>query len=135
MGKKLILVVDDEELVLSAIIETLKDKYQVVTANTGRDALDKIDANNPDLVIMDILMPEVDGFEAVKMLHEQRHPLKPPVIFLSAKTGQADIDHGLSLGGMDYITKPFSPSRLLTKIDEVFERIEIKKRLQQRSQR
>jgi len=133
MGRKLILVVDDEEHVLSAIKETLIDRYDVLTANTGRDALNKIDENNPDLVIMDILMPEVDGFEAVKILHEQRHPLNPPVIFLSAKTGQADIDHGLSLGGMDYMTKPFSPSKLTKKIEEIFERVEIKKRLQQKN--
>ncbi|MBP7792430.1 MAG: response regulator [Candidatus Goldbacteria bacterium] len=132
MDKKLILAVDDEPAILIAVKDTLEINYDVVTAKNGKEAMKMIEKSNPDLVIMDIMMPEMDGFEVVKKIREQGKLLTTPVIFLSAKTGMADIEHGLEIGGFDYITKPFSPSKLLKKVDETFQRIDIRKKIQQK---
>jgi DNA-binding response OmpR family regulator len=131
MDRKKILAVDDEPNILSAVKDTLEDSYQVITAKTGKEALKVIDAQNPDLVIMDVMMPEMDGFEAVKTLRSKRSPSNPPVIFLSAKSSMSDVEQGLKIGGFDYITKPFSPAKLLKKVQDVFERMEIRKKIQQ----
>jgi DNA-binding response OmpR family regulator len=132
MDKKLILVVDDEPAIVIAVKDTLEINYDVVTAKNGKEALKLIEKYNPDLVIMDIMMPDMDGFETIKNIREQGKLLTTPVIFLSAKTGMADIEHGLELGGFDYITKPFSPSKLLKKVEEAFQRLEIRKKIQQK---
>lgn len=132
MDKKTILVVDDEPSILTAVKDTLEEKYTVITANNGREALQMIDSHNPDLVIMDIMMPELDGMLAVKELHKTHKPDAPPVIFLSAKAQISDIEQGYQFGGFDYITKPFSPANLLKKVDEVIERMEIRKKIQQK---
>jgi DNA-binding response OmpR family regulator len=131
MQKKKILAVDDEPNILSAVKDTLEDSYQVITAKTGKEALKVIDAQEPDLVIMDVMMPEMDGFETVKTLRSRRPPSSPPVIFLSAKSSMSDVEQGLKIGGFDYITKPFSPTKLLKKVQDVFERIETRKKIQQ----
>ncbi len=132
MGKKLILIADDDESTLSAVKETLGEKFEIITANTCGKALSLIDEKKPDMVIMDVMMPDMDGRDAVKKLHQTHTPDNPPVIFLSAKTQIEDIEQGLLAGGFEYITKPFSPSKLIKKIEEVFERIEIRKKIQQR---
>lgn len=131
MTKKLILTVDDEPSILSAVKDSLIDKYDVITATNGKEALELIESRNPDLVIMDVNMPVMDGLEAVKQLHKTRTPSNPPVIFLSAKTALSDIEQGIRVGGFEYITKPFSPSKLEKKVDELFERMEMRKKIQQ----
>jgi len=88
--------------------------------------------HRPDLIIMDVMMPEMDGFTALKTIRTEMSPNAPPVIFLSAKSGMADIEHGIELGGFDYITKPFSPMKLLKKVDEVMERMETRRIIQQK---
>ncbi|MGD0565941.1 MAG: response regulator [Candidatus Goldiibacteriota bacterium] len=135
MDRKKILAVDDEPNILAAVKETLDDTYLVITARTGKEALKAIDAQEPDLVIMDVMMPEMDGFEAVKALRAKRPPSHPPVIFLSARTALADVEEGLKIGGFDYITKPFSPTKLLKKVEDVFERMEIRKKIQQQKKK
>lgn len=132
MDKKLILIVDDEPAIVTAVKDTLEINYEVITAKNGKEAIKMIEKHNPDLVVMDIMMPDMDGFETIKKIREQGKLLTTPVIFLSAKTGMADIEHGLELGGFDYITKPFSPSKLLKKVDEAFQRLEIRKKIQQK---
>lgn len=132
MDKKLILVVDDEPAIVLAVKDTLEINYDVITAKNGKEAIKMIEKHNPDLVVMDIMMPDIDGFEAIKQIRGQGKLLTTPVIFLSAKTGIADIEHGLELGGFDYITKPFSPSKLLKKVEEAFQRLEIRKKIQQK---
>ena len=132
MSKKMVLVVDDEASIVSAVTETLNENFDIITASNGKEALDVIYAKNPDLVLMDVMMPDMDGFTAVKELHAARPQGYPPIIFLSARTGRADIEQGLKVGGFDYITKPFSPSKLIKAINEVLERIEIRKKIQQK---
>jgi DNA-binding response OmpR family regulator len=131
MGKKLILAVDDEPSILSALKDTLSNKYEVITAKNGREAVKIAESRSPELIIMDVMMPEMDGFDAVKLLRK-KNPQGPPVIFLSAKTGVADVEHGLELGAYDYMTKPFSPAKLENKVDEIFEKIETRRNMQQK---
>ncbi len=131
MDKRKILCVDDEPTILGALKDSLSDKYNVITARDGREAIRVAESQNPELIIMDVMMPQMDGFEAVKQLRK-RNPLGPPVIFLSAKTGVADVEHGLEIGAYDYMTKPFSPTKLEAKVDEVFDRMEMRKKMQQK---
>jgi len=132
MGKKLILAVDDEPSILMAVEDTLSMNYDVITAKNGKEALRLIESKNPDLVIMDVMMPEMDGITAVKQLHKTRKMDDPPVVFLSAKAQMNDIEQGFGAGGFDYITKPFSPTRLEKVVAEVFARVETRKKIQQK---
>jgi len=135
VSKKLILAVDDEPSILLAVEDTLNLDYDVITAKTGREALKMIEKHKPALVVMDVMMPEMDGFTAIKEIRKTMAPSAPPVIFLSAKSGMADIEEGLKLGGFDYITKPFSPAKLMKKVAEVLDRMEMRKKIQQQSKK
>jgi len=128
MDKKKVLAVDDEPTILSAIKDSLSDKYNVLTAKNGKEALKIVEAQDPDLVIMDVMMPEMDGFEAARRLH-LKNKFRPVIIFLSAKASLADVEHGLKIGGFEYITKPFSPAKLEAKVDEAFARMETRKHM------
>jgi DNA-binding response OmpR family regulator len=132
MDRKLILAVDDEPSIVLAVEDTLNEKYSVITAKNGKEAVKMAEKHRPDLIIMDVMMPEMDGFTALKTIRTEMAPSAPPVIFLSAKSGMADIEHGIELGGFDYITKPFSPMKLLKKVDEVMERMETRRIIQQK---
>jgi putative two-component system response regulator len=129
MGKKLILAVDDEPAILMAVEDTLSQDYDVITAKNGKEALKLIESKNPDLVVMDVMMPELDGISAVKELHRTHKIDEPPVVFLSAKAHMNDIETGFGAGGFDYITKPFSPARLEKVVKEVLERIQTRKKI------
>lgn len=131
MGKKLILAVDDEPSILLAVEDTLSMDYNVITAKNGKEALKVVENKNPDLIVMDVMMPEMDGITAVKELHRTHKMDDPPVIFLSAKAQMNDIETGFGAGGFDYITKPFSPARLIKVVNGVFERLETRKKIQQ----
>lgn len=133
MGRKLILAVDDEPSILLAVEDTLSMDYDVITAKNGKEALKVIEAKNPDLVVMDVMMPEMDGITAVKELHHTHKIDEPPVVFLSAKAHMNDIETGFGAGGFDYITKPFSPARLIKVVKGVFDRLETRKKIQQKN--
>lgn len=127
-----ILVVDDTPANIQALAAILREKgYQISVATNGKQALEVLARVQPDLILLDVMMPEMDGFEAVKTLRSKRSPSNPPVIFLSAKSSMSDVEQGLKIGGFDYITKPFSPAKLLKKVQDVFERMEIRKKIQQ----
>ena len=133
--KKKVLAVDDEPSILAALKEILDEKFEFYSAKDGKQAIESMDSVKPDLIIMDVIMPEMDGFETVKQMRLSARAAVPPVIFLSARSSRAEVDQGLKLSGLDYITKPFSPSKLVKKIDEVFERLEIRKKLSKRNKR
>ncbi len=135
MERRKILAVDDEPEILSAVKETLSEKYDVITAVNGKEAVDCAGETHPELIIMDVMMPGMDGFETVKQMRLNMHSHTPPVIFLSARTSRADIDQGLKLSGLDYVTKPFSPTKLMKKIDEIFERIDVRKKITDKNKR
>lgn len=112
-GEK-ILVVDDETEISELITLYLsKTGYNVITANTGYAALELVAAYNPDLIVLDIFLPDIDGLE---LCQEIRKKNDTPIIFLSCKSEETDKVLGLTVGGDDYITKPFSPGELIARI-------------------
>jgi DNA-binding response OmpR family regulator len=122
-SRRTILVVDDEPRIRDSVRMNLElDGYQVFEATNGQVALDAVRLRLPDLVIMDVMMPEMDGFEA---LRELRKFSTVPVILLTVKADERDVVRGLELGADDYIAKPFSPSVLLSRLKAVLRRADL----------
>lgn len=120
--RRKILVVDDEERMVRFIRLNLEhDGFQVVEANRGMQAIQILRDQLPDLVLLDVMMPDLDGFEVLRLIRE----INPvPVIMLTAKSEEDDKVHGLELGADDYITKPFSPRELVSRVKAVLRRAE-----------
>ena len=117
-----ILVVDDEERMARFIRLNLEhDGFQVIEAFRGQEAMDKIRTTMPDLVLLDIMLPDLDGFEVLKMIREISNI---PIIMLTAKGEEDDRVKGLELGADDYVTKPFSPRELVSRVKAVLRRSE-----------
>jgi len=116
-AKQKILVVDDEPDAVELIEFNLKaNSYEVITAADGEEALQKARAVLPDLVILDIMLPEVDGMEVCKILRRDQRTSGIPIIMLTAKAAEIDRVLGLELGADDYVTKPFSPRELVLRV-------------------
>ncbi len=117
---RLILVVDDEERMARFIRLNLEqDGFQVIEAYRGMQAIQALRDSLPDLVILDVMMPDIDGFEVLKMIREIS---SIPVIMLTAKAEEDDRVQGLELGADDYVTKPFSPRELVSRVRAVLRR-------------
>jgi len=120
---KLILVVDDESRMVRFVRMNLElEGYQVAEASSGMEALDKVRDELPDLVVLDVMMPEMDGFETLARLREIS---TVPVIMLTVKGDEEDRIRGLELGADDYVTKPFSPRELASRIRAVLRRADM----------
>ena len=115
-----ILLVDDNQELLRVVAEPLRDKYNVVTAENGLDALGKIELYPIDLVVSDVMMPEMDGFTLCSKIKESIDTSHIPVILLTAKSREEDQIQGYESGADSYITKPFKPSLLVTRIAGIF---------------
>jgi two-component system, cell cycle response regulator len=127
-----ILVIDDEDFNVMLLVKRLsKSGYEVEKAFNGFDALSLIETGNFDMILLDVMMPDLDGFEVARMLNSNPRFKDIPIIFLSAKTSIEDKLEGLSIGATDYITKPFDFRELEARIKVILnnnkERIEIKK--------
>lgn len=119
---RMILVVDDEERMARFIRLNLEhDGFQVVEAYRGMKAIQVLRESLPDLVLLDVMMPDIDGFEVLRMIRESS---SVPVIMLTAKGEEDDRVQGLELGADDYITKPFSPRELVSRVKAVLRRTE-----------
>jgi two-component system KDP operon response regulator KdpE len=119
---RVILVVDDEERMVRFIRLNLEhDGFQVIQAIRGTQAIELIRTEMPDLVLLDVMMPDIDGFEVLRMIREAN---TVPVIMLTAKGEEEDRIRGLELGADDYITKPFSPRELVSRVRAVLRRTE-----------
>ncbi|NLP37640.1 MAG: response regulator transcription factor [Firmicutes bacterium] len=117
-----ILVVDDEPRIRRIVEQSLrKDAYRVIHAADGREGLQKAQEEHPDLIVLDLMMPEMDGFEVCREL--RRKGDNTPVIILSAKDELEDKTLGFNLGIDDYVTKPFSPSELALRVKAVLRRV------------
>jgi two-component system alkaline phosphatase synthesis response regulator PhoP len=117
MNKGKVLVVDDEVYILHILDFSLNaEGYEVITAEDGEQALAKAKSEQPDLVVLDVMMPKIDGYEACRKLKQDPKMKDVPVILLTAKGRDIDRKLGLEVGADDYITKPFSPSKLIEKI-------------------
>lgn len=117
-----ILVVDDSEVLRRIVVFNLvKNGYTVSEASDGEEALQKLKESTPDLVILDIMMPKMNGFEVLKVMKQDENLSKVPVIVLTAKGGENDLQEGLKLGADIFLTKPFSPGRLIEEVQRVID--------------
>jgi two-component system KDP operon response regulator KdpE len=120
MPKRLILVVDDEPAIVRLVRATLQaDGYAVATASRGEEALEFLDEQRPDLIVLDLMMPGIDGFETLRRIRTQS---QVPVIMLTARSADIDKLRGLEGGADDYITKPFNPDELAARVAAVLRR-------------
>ena len=125
MARETVLVVDDEEDILELVKYNLeKEGYNVVCVATGEDALAATRMKMPDLLVLDLMLPGVDGLEVCRRLKGDLTTRHVPIIMLTAKGSEADIVTGLELGAADYVTKPFSPRVLTARVKAVLRRDE-----------
>ncbi|MBI4324582.1 MAG: response regulator transcription factor [Chloroflexi bacterium] len=121
--KPRILVVDDEPDTVELIEFNLKEAgYEVVTADDGAEAVKKARSAPPDLILLDLMLPELDGLEVCKMLRRHTETVHVPIIMLTAKAAEIDRVLGLELGANDYVTKPFSPRELVLRVKNLLSR-------------
>lgn len=111
---KRILVVDDDEMVLMALEELLRPEgYEVETVSSGTEALRKLDDKGYDLLMLDVIMPEMDGFELCRRIRQKDKYKETPIVFLTAKSRDEDRDRGLEAGANLFLSKPISPDKLI----------------------
>ena len=123
MSKEKILVVDDEEDILELVRYNLvREGYAVSTALSGEEALKAAVAEPMDLIVLDLMLPGIDGLEVARRLKQNSETKEAPIVMLTAKGEEADIVTGLELGADDYVTKPFSPRILIARIKAVLRR-------------
>ena len=124
---KKILIVEDEKDILQLVKLYLeKEGYRTVTASTGSEGLAQVRAEKPDLIVLDLMLPEIDGLEICKRLRSAPDTAMLPIIMLTAKAEESDTIIGLELGADDYVTKPFSPKTLVARVKALFRRLERK---------
>jgi len=123
MAKGRILIVDDEEDILSLVEYNLrKEGYRTIGVKTGEAALQLVEEETPDLIILDLMLPEMDGLEVCRILKSNENTSDIPIIMLTAKGEETDIVVGLEIGADDYVTKPFSPRVLLARTKALLRR-------------
>lgn len=119
--KEKILLVDDEEDILDFLELILEEQgYAIIKASSGSDALAAAQMHRPDLILLDIMMPEMDGWEVLKLLKADEELLQTPVAMLTARSEMKDKIQGLQEGAIDYICKPFSTKELIDKLQVIF---------------
>lgn len=117
MSKPKILVVDDENHILELVKFNLeKEGYQTVLAHDGLEAFESVKREKPDLIVLDVMLPKMDGFEVCRMIQKETELGDIPIIMLTARSEEIDKILGLEIGADDYITKPFSPRELLARV-------------------
>ncbi|MFD0862207.1 response regulator transcription factor [Sungkyunkwania multivorans] len=117
---KKILIVDDEPNIVMSLEYTFKKKnFEVYIARDGGEAMQIAKENLPDLILLDIMMPDVDGYETLRQIKDDASLRNTKVVFLSAKNKAADIEKGMQLGADKYLTKPFSVKKLVSEIEEL----------------
>lgn len=120
MPKKILAVDDERHIVRLVQVNLERAGYHVVTAFDGKEALEKVEAENPDLVVLDVMMPYMDGFEVLQTLRKNPNTRDLPVIMLTAKAQDADVFRGWQSGVDCYLTKPFNPMELIAFVKRIF---------------
>lgn len=124
-NQKKILIVEDEKDILQLVKLYLeKEGFRTVTAMTGTEGLTQVKTEKPDLVVLDLMLPELDGLEVCKRLRSNADTAVLPIIMLTAKAEESDTVIGLELGADDYVTKPFSPKTLVARVKALLRRLE-----------
>ena len=114
-------MVDDEHSIVDAVATALRyEGFEIETAATGRDALDAVRSSPPDLVVLDVMLPDLDGFEVARRLRDEG--LDTPILFLTAKSDLDDKARGFELGADDYVTKPFSLAEVVMRVRAILRR-------------
>jgi two-component system phosphate regulon response regulator PhoB len=123
MAKEKILVIEDDADIVELVEYNLaRDGYQVISAGSGEEGLDRVRSNRPNLIVLDLMLPGIDGLEVCKLLKRDPKTAHIPVVMLTAKGEESDIVSGLELGADDYVTKPFSPKVLVARIRALLRR-------------
>lgn len=121
MPRKILAVDDEKHIVRLVQVNLERAGYEVITANDGREALQKVKDEQPDLVVLDVMMPYMDGFEVLQNLRRNPETADIPVIMLTAKAQDADVFKGWQSGVDCYLTKPFNPMELITFVKRIFD--------------
>jgi DNA-binding response OmpR family regulator len=117
--KKQILIADDEKHIIDLMKIILQEKFEILTAENGQEVMELLKTNKPDLLILDVMMPEVNGFEVCEQLKSNSKTKSLKIVMISAKAQEKDIVQGLKLGADYYMTKPFDPIIFDKKINEI----------------
>src|SRR4051812_29710095 len=121
---ELVLIVDDDPDIQRLVSYNLTQAgFQVVTADTGRRALEIVQTHPPDLIILDLMLPDVDGIEVCRTLRQRENSRRIPVVMLTARSEEIDRVIGFELGADDYVMKPFSPRELVLRVKSIFRRM------------
>lgn len=121
MPRKILAVDDEKHIVRLVQVNLERQGYEVVTANDGKEALEKVEEERPDLVVLDVMMPYMDGFEVLQNMRRNPSTRDIPVIMLTAKAQDADVFKGWQSGVDCYLTKPFNPMELLSFVKRIFD--------------
>lgn len=119
MSKKILIVDDEPNIVMSLEYTFKKNNFEVFIARDGQEALDILKVQQPDIIILDIMMPMVDGYATLEQIKKDERLQHCKVVFLSAKNKESDIEKGLSLGADAYMLKPFSVKKLVEQVNEL----------------
>jgi two-component system alkaline phosphatase synthesis response regulator PhoP/two-component system response regulator VicR len=124
MARKILVVDDERHIVRLVQVNLERAGYEILTAYDGVEALEKIKTESPDMVVLDVMMPRMDGFEVLKNLQADPRYQNIPVIMLTAKAQDADIFKGWASGVSSYLTKPFNPRELLVFVERIFQSLD-----------
>lgn len=119
MAKKIVLAEDEPQIARLIEFKLKKEGYQVTWKENGEEALKAIKADKPDLILLDVMMPVMDGYEVLRRLKEDENLKSIPVVMLTARAQERDVVKGIDLGAEDYITKPFHPAELLARVKRI----------------
>ncbi|TYP96276.1 response regulator receiver domain-containing protein [Tenacibaculum adriaticum] len=121
MGKKILIVDDEPNIVMTLEYTFKKQDFEVFIARDGSEALQILETNAPDVVLLDIMMPNVDGYQTLNYIKKKDSLKNTKVVFLTAKNKASDIEKGLKLGADKYLTKPFSVKKIVSEINELLD--------------
>lgn len=114
-----ILAVDDEPINRSILEDFIEEQYQLALVDSGQACIDFLESEIPDMILLDVYMPDMDGFEVCQTIKQDARFQQIPIVFLTAKAEEQAIQKGMALGAVDYITKPFSEEQLFTVLQTV----------------
>lgn len=119
--RKILLVDDEPNIIMSLEYTFKKNNFEVFIARDGQEAIDILKNELPDIIILDVMMPHVDGYATLELIKKNEKMALCKVIFLSAKNKESDIEKGMQLGADAYVTKPFSVKKLVEQVNELLE--------------